>query len=278
MSCEPQVVEHFYGVYLLYCKNPKYRGRTYIGYTVNPSRRIKQHNAGKEFGGAWRTSNRGPWVMVLTVHGFPNSTAALRFEWAWQHPELSRRLKHVPKKKTRQKTIDYNLFVLSEMLKVGPWSRLPLTLRWVDDDFGQSHSTQVSPPLHMPIVYGKVVSKKPEGASNKTDESEKAKNRGKENEIDNDAEESVCSICSTWVDKGDRITCIKLSCRLVSHLVCLAESFTGGTGMILPVEGSCPLCHSEVLWGDLIRKKIGCNMHYNGEEDDDESDYGDYSD
>ncbi len=84
---------NFHGCYLLVSKESS--NATYIGYTVNPSRRIKQHNGGVRKGGARKTSRRGPWYllnivfvsslvilcyreMILIVHGFPSDIAALR--------------------------------------------------------------------------------------------------------------------------------------------------------------------------------------------------------
>ncbi|KAK2498308.1 hypothetical protein MC885_001440 [Smutsia gigantea] len=142
----------FFGVYLLYCLNPRHRGRVYVGFTVNPARRVQQHNGGRKKGGACRTSGRGPWEMVLIVHGFPSSVAALRFEWAWQHPHASRRLAHVGPRLRAEAAFAFHLRVLAHMLCAPPWARLPLTLRWLRADFCRDLCPP--PPPHVPLAFG----------------------------------------------------------------------------------------------------------------------------
>jgi structure-specific endonuclease subunit SLX1 len=65
------------------------KGKTYVGFTVNVDRRLRQHN-GELCGGAKAT--RGDhWTRVCAVTGFPTQQAALQFEWKWKH--LSRKIK-----------------------------------------------------------------------------------------------------------------------------------------------------------------------------------------
>ncbi|XP_044763103.1 structure-specific endonuclease subunit slx1 [Coccinella septempunctata] len=237
-------IENFYGVYLLYCKNEKFKGRVYIGYTKDPNRRIKQHNKGRKAGGAKRTSNRGPWDMVLIIHGFPNDIAALRFEWAWQHPQLSRRLKHLPRKKYKGLKFNYCIQVLSEMLCVGPWNRLPLVIRWLNQKHMRDLSDYRTPPMHMAICYGPVVSKKKE--KNIEDEEKLLSSINTEN---------ICDLCHELSD-DKLMNCLDNNCSFKGHLFCLSKLFLE-PGEYVPVEGKCPKCELSCLWGDLVKKFKG---------------------
>lgn len=57
--------------------------KTYVGATVNPDRRLRQHN-GEITGGARATHGR-QWRRIFLVDGFDDERAALRFEWRWKY-------------------------------------------------------------------------------------------------------------------------------------------------------------------------------------------------
>ena len=61
------------------------KNRTYIGYTTDINKRIRQHN-GEIKGGAKYTSAGRPWIIILVITGFPAKSAALQYEWKNHHP------------------------------------------------------------------------------------------------------------------------------------------------------------------------------------------------
>jgi len=66
--------------------------RTYVGYTVNLERRIRQHN-GELVGGAKSTRGR-KWEFAGYLTGFPDSSTALQCEWKLKHPYGKNRKKN----------------------------------------------------------------------------------------------------------------------------------------------------------------------------------------
>lgn len=250
-----QEVEDFFGVYLLYCLNPRYKGRTYVGYTVNPERRIKQHNTGAHAGGAWRTSGKGPWEMALIIHGFPNEVSGLRFEWAWQNPHKSRRLKAVQSKSKTEKAFEYHWRVACHMLRTNPWAQLGLTVRWLRQDYQRDFPTGLEPPLHMTIQFGPVITKKV--SSDARSRVTPASGASAGNPLDGTTR--FCSICHSILKTADKaLTCLYPTCEMTAHLQCLARHFLPTQKRLLPVEGRCPTCGLDLIWGELIRQMKGC--------------------
>ena len=78
-----------YYVYLLKSTTTK---RTYIGYTVDPKRRLRQHN-GEIKGGAKYTRYGRPWKMILYITGFPYERTAMQYEWRCHNPPRKMRRK-----------------------------------------------------------------------------------------------------------------------------------------------------------------------------------------
>ena len=90
-----------------------------------------------------------------------------QFEWAWQHPERSRRLKGVSGKSRAETPYEFRLRIVATMLRLGPWCQLPLTIRWLIQDYKRDFHPALQPPIHMAIAHGPVnaVNKLPANAN-----------------------------------------------------------------------------------------------------------------
>ncbi|XP_061392458.1 structure-specific endonuclease subunit SLX1 homolog [Musca vetustissima] len=262
----------FFGVYLLcsHSLEKRYSGKCYIGFTVNPNRRIKQHNRGKDFGGAKKTSNKGPWKMVMIVHGFPNNISALQFEWAWQQPSLSSRLKVYPelKRKLPKETyFQYNFRILSRMLNTGPWKRLPLIIQWLEDEYECEFDVSIKkPPNHMEIRNGKIALELRKQSKKHQESQPKA------------IWAPECHLCMQPIRDAERsrIGCLNNLCKLTCHIICLANHMLSADpkqkGHYIPIAGECPLCETQFLWIDLLQRKRKMQGISFEEDDDDDDD------
>jgi predicted GIY-YIG superfamily endonuclease len=70
------------------------RDLTYVGYTVKPDRRIRQHNGVIQGGAVYTSSqNRGPWefLVVMTCPSWDN-IRAMQTEWLIKHPARKRKV------------------------------------------------------------------------------------------------------------------------------------------------------------------------------------------
>ena len=61
-------------------------------------------------------------------------------------------------------------------------------------------------------------------------------------------------------ESSNMVKCPLPGCKMAAHTLCLAQQFLAveGAKELIPVEGSCPGCKQAILWGDIIRYKMGC--------------------
>ena len=84
-----------YYVYVITPKSGEHTmKKTYVGFTTNPKRRIRQHNREIK-GGARYTARYYPWKYACRVRGFKSQRAALQFEWMLKHPTKSLTCRHL---------------------------------------------------------------------------------------------------------------------------------------------------------------------------------------
>ncbi|KAF1317649.1 Giyyig catalytic domain containing protein, partial [Globisporangium splendens] len=273
----------FFACYLLTPVHAPQRLRcTYVGFTVAPTRRIRQHN-GEIVNGAKRTRKYRPWEMVAIVHGFPSKFHALQFEYAWQHPyncRLTRERLELLKGKTgvgMPRSLKRKLVELHEIVHLPPWSQFPLTISYTSEfAHGVAQSSgYYAFPDHMrcetkPLdAFSAIVA---EDAFS-IDEGEMG---GSGSQDGGEKEEQSCFVCEEDLHEGDTtLGCYHKACAMQCHTLCLADHFISSLGMeeddeerggdssmderltvhqlLRPERGTCPDCQGELLWPLLVQ-------------------------
>eukprot|EP00127_Corallochytrium_limacisporum_P002518 Clim_evm75s128 gene=Clim_evmTU75s128 len=235
-----------HSVYILLSEKKGWSGWTYIGYTVDPLRRLRQHN-GELTQGAYRTSKGRPWKLVMVVSGFHEERQALQFEWAWQHPNESLRLRHLYEGKSYIRKIDEKIMaktrVLVVMLNTNPWKRLALSVHIFDDRAVGVENFCAMVPIHVKVVVGEEWQKPTVDMESEL--------------LAELREDHDCSICRNSCSMATVVCCTHPLCRAKSHIICLASTWVNaegvdGTKHLIPTGGKCPVCTRQLLWGEVI--------------------------
>ncbi|KAI0649833.1 hypothetical protein C8Q79DRAFT_350476 [Trametes meyenii] len=277
----------FYACYLLKSVRTPRATATYIGSTPSPPRRIRQHN-GEISQGAWKTKHNRPWVMQMIVHGFPSKLAALQFEWAWQHPHISRHLRDSDGKAMfnssgRLKYLNTNVRVARSMISSHPYNTWPLRVKLFTEEAEKAWNNSSKDTSMLPLPQGVYVSTEFEGVDGKSgragsgrtgpidvaDAQFTTEHLKKTSEIFMPGHRLECSICHEEIaHNSDPLAvalCPAMACKAVSHLACLSHRFLSeespASSDIIPRGGTCKACHSYILWGDIIR---GCYRRRQG--------------
>lgn len=272
--------KRLFACYLLVSHAPtRYnRGRTYIGFTVDPCRRLKQHNGLIRYGGAYRTRKHRPWYNVAVIHGFSCKTQAMQFEWAWQHPDRSLTLKThlgrpdaIPLPTKRKTSVQGALQTLAALVSVPPWCLCPLTLTiCADRPLWQKYGIE---SLSFPPCFRTTFA-----ALESFDRLLTSYDYRQSSDSITPQSSENCAICQLSVSDPRRKNTYCAACGSKFHLLCLAKTRcnhilpnqgTDESGTqtqvetLLPSMVQCRKCKSILHWSLVVR------LAYALENDDD---------
>ncbi|KAJ8474786.1 hypothetical protein ONZ51_g6975 [Trametes cubensis] len=248
----------------------------------------RQHN-GEISQGAWKTKHNRPWIMQMIVHGFPSKLAALQFEWAWQHPHISRHLRDhdgnamFANSSGRSKYLHANVRIARSMISSHPYNTWPLRVTLFTEEAEKAwvksgQDVAMPPPpssLKVTTELEGVDGKSGKAGSGRTgpidvmDSHFTAEHLRKASTVLAPNNRLRCSICHENIaHDSDPLTialCPADACRAVSHLTCLSHRFLreqpSSSSDIIPRGGTCVECQTYALWGDVIR---GCYRRHKG--------------
>lgn len=74
-----------YNCFFLYISYHQSPTHTYVGFSINVNRRLREHN--RPSNTTLSSRNHAPWRMILSIHGFDNRMEALNFEYELNLPK-----------------------------------------------------------------------------------------------------------------------------------------------------------------------------------------------
>lgn len=109
----------------------------------------------------------------------------------------------------------------------------------------------------MPVVYGNVISKKLSIQDGPPRNESTSPDGGSNDDLL--LLLSSCGLCRNPAEKADSVSCVDPTCNFIGHILCVSNHFlSADKENLIPVQGNCPRCNVNTLWGDLVRKKRGC--------------------